>query len=263
MLNLGIIGCGNIGRTIIKAVYEGKIDCKVVGVFDINKNGYNILPDEIKTDLKFFDNFEKFIDTDTELILEAASQQAVKEYAVDVLNHNKNLMLMSVGALVDKNLFEEIRQIAKAKNLKIYIPSGAVVGIDGVKAAMLGGIESVALTTRKNPKGLGIVTDKDSKEKILFDGSANEAVGKFPKNINVAATLSLAGIGFEKTKVKIIADPNVSENIHEIYIKGEFGEILTTAKNLPSPDNPKTSYLASLAAIACLKKITSEIQIGT
>jgi len=260
MLNLGIIGCGNIGRTIIMAIDEGKIDCKVIGVFDVNKYGYNILPDKIKKHVKFFDDFEEFINTDSNLILEAASQQAVKAYAVSVLKRNKNLMLMSVGALVDKNLFEEITQIARAKNLKIYIPSGAVVGIDGVKAAMLGGIENVTLTTRKNPKGLGITTDE---EKILFDGNASEAVGKFPKNINVAATLSLAGIGFEKTNVKIIADPNVRENIHEIRIKGKFGEILTVAKNLPSPDNPKTSYLASLAAIACLKKITSEIEIGT
>ncbi|CEG13309.1 putative L-aspartate dehydrogenase [groundwater metagenome] len=260
MLNLGIIGCGNIGRTIIKAIYEGKIDCKVSGVFDVNKDGYNILPDEIKKQVKFFYNFEEFINTDANLILEAASQDAVKTYAVPVLKHDKNLILMSVGALVDKNLFECIKEIARAKNLKIYIPSGAVVGIDGVKAALLGGIESVTLTTRKNPKGLGITTDE---EKILFDGNASDAVGKFPKNINVAATLSLAGIGFGKTNVRIIADPNVRENIHEIRIKGKFGEILTVAKNLPSPDNPKTSYLASLAAIACLKKITSEIEIGT
>ncbi len=260
MLNLGIIGCGNIGRTIIRAIYEGKIDCKVIGVFDANKDGYNALSDEIKRQLKFFDDFDKFIKEDANLILEAASQQAVKEYAVNVLNHDKNLMLMSVGALVDKNLSDEIRRIAKTKNLKIYIPSGAVVGIDGVKAAMLGGIESVTLTTRKNPKGLGVTADN---EKILFDGNTNEAVVKFPKNINVAATLSLAGIGFEKTKVKIIANPNVSENIHEIRIKGNFGEILTVARNLPSPDNPKTSYLASLAAMACLKRITSEIEIGT
>ncbi len=260
MLNLGIIGCGNIGRTIIRAIYEGKIDCKVIGVFDVNKDGYDALSDEIKRQLKFFDDFDKFIKEDANLILEAASQQAVKEYAVNVLNHDKNLMLMSVGALVDKNLSDEIRRIAKTKNLKIYIPSGAVVGIDGVKAAMLGGIESVTLTTRKNPKGLGVTADN---EKILFDGNTNEAVVKFPKNINVAATLSLAGIGFEKTKVKIIANPNVSENIHEIRIKGNFGEILTVARNLPSPDNPKTSYLASLAAMACLKRITSEIEIGT
>jgi len=260
MLNLGIIGCGNIGRTIIRAIYEGKIDCKVIGVFDVNKDGYNALSDEIKKQLKFFDDFDKFIKEDANLILEAASQQAVKEYAVNVLKHDKNLMLMSVGALADKNLSDEIRRIAKAKNLKIYIPSGAIVGIDGVKAAMLGGIESVTLTTRKNPKGLGVTADN---EKILFDGNASEAVVKFPKNINVAATLSLAGIGFEKTNVKIIADPNVSENIHEIRIKGNFGEILTVARNLPSPDNPKTSYLASLAAIACLKRITSEIEIGT
>jgi len=260
MLNLGIIGCGNIGRTIIKAIYNEKIDYKIVGVFDMNRNGFNILPDEIKKDIKFFDNFENFINTNADLILECASQSAVREYAINVLKHNKNLMIMSVGALVNKNLFEEIKKNAKERNLKIYIPSGAIVGIDGIKAGMIGEIESVTLITRKNPKSLGIITNK---EKILFDGNASEAVVKFPKNINVAATLSLAGIGFEKTKVKIIADPNVNENIHEIHIKGSFGEILTTAKNLPSPENPKTSYLASLSAIACLKKITSEIQIGT
>jgi len=259
MLNLGIIGCGNIGRIIVKAIYKGKINCKFAGVFDVNKDGHNLLSGETKKRIKFFDDFDKFIKADTNLILEAASQQAVKNYATEILKHDKNLMIMSVGALADKNLLAKIKRTARERNLKIYIPSGAVVGIDGLKAAMLGGIESVTLTTRKNPKSLGIIADK---EKILFNGDANEAVVKFPKNINVAATLSLAGIGFKKTKVKIIADPNVRENIHEICIKGNFGEILTVAKNLPSPDNPKTSYLAPLAAIACLKKLTSEIEIG-
>lgn len=97
----------------------------------------------------------------------------------------------------------------------------------------------------------------------MYEGPAREAVRKFPANVNVAATLSLAGIGLDKTKVKIVADPEVKNNIHEISVQGDFGELKTRVENVPSPQNPKTSYLAALSAIATLKKITDGVEIGT
>jgi aspartate dehydrogenase len=131
--------------------------------------------------------------------------------------------------------------------------------LDGIKSARIGGIDEVVLTTTKPPKGLGMDVGKKT---IVFEGPAAEAVKKFPKNVNVAATLSLVGMGFEKTKVRIIADPEVERNQHEIYAKGDFGELRARVKNVPSPMNPKTSYLAALSAISAIKKFGESVVIG-
>ena len=112
-------------------------------------------------------------------------------------------------------------------------------------------------------EALGIKLETIEKETLLFEGTASEAVKAFPANVNVAATISLAGIGFERTKVRVIADPTLSRNVHEITVEGEFGKLSTRVENLPSPENPKTSYLAALSAISTLKKILSPVQIGT
>lgn len=262
-MKISIIGCGNIGRTIIKAIAKEVIDCEISGIFDISRDGFDMLADDIKEKLslnsRFTQDFNEFLNFESELVVEAASQKAVHEFALPVLNSKKNLMIMSIGALVDEKVFENMKIIADKNNLKIYIPSGAIAGLDGIKAGKIGGISEAMLTTRKSPESLGISSNE---EKVLYNGPAAEAVKLFPKNVNVAATLSLSGVGFDKTKVKIIADPKVENNIHEIYIKGEFGEMKTRVENVPSPDNPRTSYLASLSAIAVLKGLTECVQIG-
>jgi aspartate dehydrogenase len=153
-----------------------------------------------------------------------------------------------------------MREISDKRKLKIYIPSGAVAGIDGLKAALLGGVAQVTLTTRKNPKNLDV---KVKKETILYEGPAREGIKKYPKNVNVAATLSLAGIGLDKTLLRIIADPKTEKNTHEILVKGAFGSFSVLLENTPSPDNPKTSYLAILSAMAMLKKMSEPVEIGT
>jgi len=259
-MRIGILGCGNIGRTVIKSIYSNGLDYSVEGVFDISREGFEKLPVDLKNKIKFYSDFDEFIRKPFNLVLESASQKAVKEHAKKILANNKNLMIMSVGALEDDVFFDWLKKEAQKRSLKIYIPSGAIAGVDGLKSAGVGEIESVELVTRKNPKSLGL---NIKKETVVFKGSARNAVKEFPKNINVSATLSLAGIGFDQTRVKIIADPKVSSNTHEIHIKGNFGEILVTAKNKPFPENPKTSYLAALSAIATLKKISENIEIGT
>jgi aspartate dehydrogenase len=204
--------------------------------------------------------------------VEAASQEAVRDYAKAILNSGKDMLIMSVGALADHKFLDELIAIAQAKGAKIYLPSGAIAGLDGLKSAKEAGIEEVTLTTRKPPKSLvdaPYVKEKCihlknlKKEMLIYEGPAREAVKFFPANVNVAASLSLAGIGPEKTRVRIIADPKIDRNIHEIFVKGEFGELEVKTRNVPSPENPKTSYLAALSAIATLKKISNNIQVGT
>ncbi len=209
---------------------------------------------------------------DVQIVIEAASQEAVRQYALKILSNNKDLMVMSTGALLDDVLFAKIIETAKKSGRKIYVPSGAIVGLDNIKSAAIGRIEEVTLTTRKPPMSLkGAPYVEKSKidlsmlkePLVLYEGVAREAVKLFPQNVNVAASLSLAGIGPDKTKVKIIVDPSIKNIIHEIYVKGEFGEIHTKTINKPCPSNPKTSYIAALSAIATLRKISGNMIIGT
>ncbi|MBI4708486.1 MAG: DUF108 domain-containing protein, partial [Candidatus Omnitrophica bacterium] len=154
---------------------------------------------------------------------------------------------------------------------QIYLPSGAICGLDGVKSASLGRIDKVTLTTRKPPRSLegapylvskGINLSQIKQETLLFEGTAEEAIRGFPQNVNVCATLSIAGIGPEKTRVKIITSPFYTSNIHEVEAEGAFGRLTVRTENVPSPQNPKTSYLAALSAIATLKQILEPVKIG-
>ena len=166
---------------------------------------------------------------------------------------------MSVGSLSDDKFRNELEKTALEKKCKIYIPSGAVCGIDGILSASIDLIDEVTLVTTKPPSALG---KKYSKRTVVFKGKARDAVKKFPSNINVAASLSLAGKGFDETKVEIVTDPVVSRNSHKILAHGKFGRLRAEVENMPNPNNPKSSYMASLSAIATLKRIINPIQIG-
>ena len=258
-MRIGLLGCGNIGRILAEAIDNGEVDCSLVAVFDRDIERARALADSLDRKPDVAESFEGLLQ-DTELIVEAASQDAVREYGVKILDSGKDILIMSVGALVDETPFNELTQLINKTGRRIYVPSGAIAGLDGIKAAKTKGIDSVELTTRKPPAELGTTTDKET---VLYDGSARDGIKKFPKNVNVAATLSLAGIGFDKTKLRIIADPNVNRNIHEIRVKGAFGEFTIKLNNLPSPNNPKTSYLAAMSTIAALKEINSVLRLGT
>ena len=209
---------------------------------------------------------------DVQLIIEAASQEAVRQYALGVIREGKDLMVMSTGALLDENLLRKIIGLARRYKRKVYVPSGAIVGLDNIKSAALEKIESITLTTTKPPtsfegapyiKQKGIDLSSIKEPMILYEGPAREAVKLFPRNVNVAASLSLAGIGADRTYVKIIADPHARGITHEIRVKGAFGELVTRTINRPFPDNPKTSYIAALSAIATLRRISGYLNVGT
>ena len=278
-----VVGCGAIGSEICKAIDTDKVDGHALDLrmelkllidthperIEQLRNDLITKPELIKTDSTGLN--EAFEDVD--LVIECASQAAVREFLIPALKNGKDVMILSVGALLcDPGLFEEIERISKEKDCKVYIPSGAIAGLDGLKAGAIAGIRSVELTTRKPPQGFegnayvrerGIDLSSITEAQTLFAGSANEAVEHFPENINVAASLSIVGIGPEATQVKIVADPAAKKNKHEIDVKGEFGELFVRVKNVPSMSNPKTSYLAALSAIATLKRISYPIRVGT
>lgn len=275
---IGIIGCGTIGTELGLAVDSGKItNATLVVLFDtINTAAENLKFKLRNSNPLTYSKFSQFISSTTfeeaDIIIEAASQAAVKKYAKRILQLNKSLMIMSVGALSDSSLLGDLTQTLAKNKCNIYIPTGAIAGIDAIRSVRYL-LDSVTLTTTKNPKALvgapyfnstNIRIDKITKKTVLYYGNAADAIKRFPANINVAVALGLAGIGIEKTVVRIIADPNTDLNQHEIVAKGRFGEISVIVRNNPSPNNPKTSFLAALSAIECLRAICDDrIKIGT
>ena len=254
-MKIGIIGCGAIGTDVATAADEmDEID--EIYIHDKNREAELTLSKKLKkTNIAKVKEFLKYVD----VVFETASQEAVREYGHIVLDAGKDLVIMSMGALFDDNLLNGFIERAKKNNCKIYLPSGAICGIDGIAAAKIGGLDEVTLVTTKPPRSLGL---KSKKRMVVFEGIAREAVNLFPKNINVAACVSLAGIGFDNTKVEIVSDPVVSRISHKILAHGRFGRLRTEIENMPNPNNPKSSYMASLSAISILKRMVSPIQIG-
>ncbi len=270
---VGLLGCGTIGSQLAIAVDTGKVaNASLISLFDIiNTNSLN-LRSRLASNPNVHSDFGNFISSDMDIVVEAASQDAVRRFGKDILQAGKDFMIMSVGALADETFLSELKQIALRKDCKIYIPTGAIAGIDAIRSVRHL-LESVILTTTKNPMALAdapffktgnIKIDAIKEKAVVYQGSASEAVKAFPANINVAAVLSLAGVGANMTKVKIVADPEATTNKHEIVARGSFGEIHITVNNVPSPENPKTSFLAVLSAIECLRLICSDgIRIGS
>lgn len=270
MLKIGIIGCGSIGTELCKAIDTKLISAELVGVYD-RSNGH------CERLLEALENRPAMLPPDeliarADIIIECASAAAVREFGPAVLETGKDLMVMSAGAFAEPGLLKKLIEAAASHDCRIYIPSGAIAGIDGLKSAAISRIDKVMLTTTKNPAGLkgapyiienDIDLDSFHEKTLLFEGNAKDAIIAFPANVNVAISLSLAGIGIDKTLVRVFVDPAASRNIHEITVEGAFGKFTNCIENVPSPNNPRTSYLAALSAIATLKKITEPLQIGT
>jgi len=261
MLRVGLIGCGAIGTILARAIDSGKAgDVKLAGIFDAHEENALALKRKLECSCIVACSFAELLATDADMIVEAASQKAVREYGEKILRSGKDLVVLSVGALLDENLLGDMLKAAEKSGTRIYVPTGAVLAVDALKAASLSGVDSVELITTKPPHALGV---KVTKKTILFEGTAEEAVKKFPQNINVAATLSLAGIGKKNTMVKIVADPKLKKNTHELKVKAACGNFQARIENAPSPDNPKTSYIAALSAIQLLRDISGRLRIGT
>jgi aspartate dehydrogenase len=204
----------------------------------------------------------------SDLIVEAATQAALREFGPAVLTAGKHLMVLSVGALV--GVLDEWARLAEKHGCRILVPSGAIAGLDGVKGAREGAIVAVTMETRKPPRGLagapyieqrGIDLDSIRAETLIFEGPATEAVRAFPANVNVVAALSLAGIGPERTRIRLYAVPGQARNQHRITVEGEFGTLRIEVENVPS-ENPRTGRLSYLSAIAMLREMGASVQVG-
>ena len=262
-MKIGIIGIGAIGSVLCKFIDKELKDSKVIAICDIDKNKAKKLSSSLKSK-PIITNIENLIKK-SDLVIEAVSPSIVKSILKKCIKHKKHLMVMSVGGIIQN------MNLLKKLTARLFIPSGAICGIDGVKAANIGKISFATITSTKNPRSLKgapyIIKNKINLRKIkkktkIFQGNALEAIKGFPKNVNVSAVLSLAGIGPKKTKVKVIVDPKIKRNMHEIEVIGSFGKLYTRTENVLSPLNPKTSHMAVLSACATLKRLTGYIKIG-
>jgi aspartate dehydrogenase len=191
---------------------------------------------------------------------------------VPLLDAGVGVVVLSAGALVDNRLRESAEQAAARKGVLLYIPSGGIGGLDVLKTACIAGVDAASIEVAKPPaawKGipyvekLGIDLGALREPRTLFDGTAREGVPYFPQNVNIAAILSLGGIGPDRTRLKVVADPALRLNTHTIRVSGAAGRFTLVLENVAAPENPKTSWLACYSALAALKSVGSRIRYGT
>jgi len=268
MLHLGLIGYGAIGSCILDSL-PGELtgDFKVVGI--LTRSGPARDHDAISNPtVPLCLDLGDLLARQPDVIVECAGQQALKQYGADVLRRGVSLVVSSVGGLADAAFFDSLKEASLSGNARIYLPSGAVGGIDALTAAKIGGLDTVCYRARKpasawkgSPAELVADLDDLTAERVIYTGTARGAATRFPRNSNVAAIIALAGIGFDETRVELIADPTIRDNIHEIYAEGSTGRFQITLTGIPFKANPKTSALAAYSVTKCLANLESMVVI--
>lgn len=267
-IRIGVIGLGAIGSRLVEILAkEFRGVARVVFLCDLKEDRVRQMQRKWAPRARSV-SWEVLVRR-SDLVIESASQEIALPVAQRALQLNKQVLILSVGGLLAWNGLAV--RIAKTRG-RLWIPSGALAGVDAVLAASQGAIRRVTLTTRKPLRGLRgapylrkkkIRWSKGKKPTLIFKGDASEAIRAFPKNVNVAATLALAGLGAKKTQVQIYTSPTYRRNQHEVEIEGDFGRIRTEVSSTPSAANPRTSELAILSTVATLRKILGRVSIGT
>jgi aspartate dehydrogenase len=266
-MRVGIVGVGVIGQALAKAIDCGEVVAQLTALHSRNLEKARAFAHTLCRVPEVVGDIAGVI-ARCDLVIEAATQTALSAMAPDILGAGKDLMVLSVGALLDH---PEWPALAAQHGCRLYVPSGAIVGLDGLKGACVGQVDSVTITTRKPPQGLagapyveahGIDVYAFTTETVIFEGSAREACQGFPANVNVAAALSLAGIGPDRTRIRILVAPGSTRNIHDVEVAGEFGRLTTHIENVPT-ENPRTGKLSYLSTIGMLRQIVSSLHCGT
>jgi len=269
---VAILGCGTIGSYVMDALISGKVPNAEAAVVCVRTPQSKGVEKAQKLGIPVITDPKRIPDYQVDVVAENASQQAVEEHGEFFLKAGISLIPMSLGALVDASLLERLIQAANQNGSSLIVPSGGIGGLDALQAAMVPGLDSVQMITRKPPiawknipyvEEMGWDLDHMTEPTLLFDGPARDCVKKFPQNINIAAALSLATLGFEKTKITIYADPSVVYNTHQIVTKGPTGKLSILFENEPVPTQPKTTYQACASVVAALKRCAASYRIGT
>ena len=257
-MKVALIGRGAIARYVQTAATERG---HLIGAILVRTINVNQDPDIY---IKEVSDLPKDID----IVIDCAGHQALSKFGPDILSRGINLVTVSIGALADKKLFRIMEDSAVRGNSKLLLASGAIGALDCLKAASTGKLRSVTYVGTKPPNGwkgskaenkLNLDTLKSSQ--THFEGNARQAALEYPKNANVAAAVALAGLGMDDTKVRLIADPNIEQNIHEIEASGDFGKFKFQISGNALPDNPRSSALAAMSVVAKLDQLSAAIEI--
>jgi aspartate dehydrogenase len=266
MTRVAVAGLGAIGRAITRRLRDGipGVTLACVAARDCTKARAWLEAERIDCSIVPLDSFPDHAD----LAIECAPAAVLDAICRPMLESGKAVMVLSCGALLER---DDLIALAKARNSQIVVPTGALLGLDAVTAAAEGKIHSVQMTTRKPPKGLAgapyLVANNISVEglneaKRVFSGTARAAAAGFPANVNVAAALSLAGIGPDRTMIDIWADPAVERNCHTIVVDADSAKFTVSIENIPS-ENPRTGRITALSAVAALRKLHAPVRVGT
>jgi aspartate dehydrogenase len=265
-LRVAVAGLGAVGTRVVEALDRG-IDGLVLTAVSVQN------PEKHRSRLANLTRppavlpIEALVDV-ADIVIECAPSTLVRSIVAPFVGKAKTAIVLSAGALLDN---DDLIELAKQNGGQIVVPTGALIGLDAVTAAAVGTIHSVRMVTRKPVRGLAgapyIVENNIAIEHIteplkIFDGSAREAAKGFPANVNVAAALSLAGIGPDRTTIEIWADPALTRNVHRIEVDSDSARFSMSIENIPS-ENPKTGLITALSVIACLRKLRASLRVGT
>ena len=265
-LRVAIVGLGPIGIGVMEALDRG-IDGLVLSAISVQH------PDKHRDRLTKLARPPKILPIDAladvaDIVIECAPSRLVRSIVAPFVKAGKTAVVLSVGALLEN---DDLIDLARQNGGQIVVPTGALIGLDAVTAAAVGEIHSVRMVTRKPVRGLAgapyIVENKIDIDHItgplkIFDGTAREAARGFPANLNVAVALSLAGIGPDRTRLEIWADPALTRNTHRIEVESDSARFSMSIQNIPS-ENPKTGRITALSVIAWLRKLRAPLRVGT
>ena len=265
-LRVGIAGLGAVGLEVAKRLVDGidGLTLAAVAVRDADKARRNLPQIGDMIALRSLDALAN----DCDIVVESLPPALFRDVAISAIDQGRIFMPLSVAQVLQNS---DLIERAKQKGARIMVPTGALIGLDAVRAAAEGDIRSVKMVTRKPPNGLegapylvehGISLKNVDKPMKVFEGSARDGAKGFPANVNVAAALSLAGIGPDKTTLEIWADPNVTRNTHRIEVESDTAHFSMQIENVPS-ENPRTGKIVALSTIAALRGLVSELKVGT
>jgi aspartate dehydrogenase len=261
-LRVALIGCGAIGTSVLELL-KGDTALVVAAI---------VVPEEgVAAAQRLVPGVpvaNRVPASGIDLVVETAGHAAIEEHVLPALARGTPCIVASVGALSAAGLAERLEAAATAGRTQVQLIAGAIGAIDALAAARIGGLDSVRYTGRKPPqawKGTPAEQGRDldalTEETVIFEGSAREAAQLYPKNANVAATVSLAGLGLDKTMVRLIADPAIADNVHTVEAEGAFGSFELTMRNKPLAANPKTSALTVYSAVRALRNRAAALAI--
>ena len=271
-MRLAILGGGTIARLVMEYLRKGElpgVDVVAIAGRSARSRAATLAAE---FGVRHAIGAEALLAAKPEVVLEAASHDAVRAHLVPMLASGTSVIVLSAGALADDALRRDAERAAQASGALLYVPSGGIGGLDALKGACAAGVDEVSIRVAKPPaawkkipyvEALGIDLDRLDAAVTLFEGPARAGVPHFPQNVNIAAVLSLAGIGFDRTRLEVVADPGLTCNTHTIRVAGRTGRFTMVLENVPAPENPKTAWLACFSALAALREFGAHVRYGT